>query len=135
MASPGFSPALRTIGVGILLTAVWGAYAMLTKPLLTVERKQAASQSESFPTEKSPVFSDKAAQWFPQDPWVREAKGRFRDGGRMLYFEQHQLMNENRSVLVKPIFREQSRRKVAKQRAGEHHRLGRTTAHTGTARL
>ncbi len=104
MASSRTSPAVRAVYVGLLLTALWGLYAQATKPLLTVDRKRIAAPKDDFTKEKSAVFADSAAQWFPEDPWVRdEAKGRFRDGGRMLYFRQHQLMNDNKSVLVKPI--------------------------------
>ncbi|MFN9719017.1 MAG: hypothetical protein ACK58L_10010, partial [Planctomycetota bacterium] len=104
MAFSRTSHSFRAVCVGLLLTALWGLYAQATKPLLTVDRKRIAAPKDDFPKEKSEVFSDSAAQWFPEDPWVREeAKGRFRDGGRMLYFKQHQLMNDNKSVLVKPI--------------------------------
>ena len=93
----------RTVLVGIGLVAVYLAYARLTSPWLTVERKATSLPTASRPEEKSQVFAEKARKWFREDPWVQNANARFRDGGRLLWFNKQQLENENRSIAISPV--------------------------------
>lgn len=103
MPSLPISRGPRTVLAGIGLVAVYLAYARLTSPWLTVERKETSLPKASQPQEKSQVFSAEARKWFREDPWVQEANARFRDGGRLLWFNKQQLQNENRSIAISPV--------------------------------
>lgn len=88
--------------VGIGLVSVFFAYTRLTAPWLNVERKTIISQ-HSLPQEKSQIFAEKATKWFREDPWVQNANARFRDGGRLLWFRDYELENDNRSISISPV--------------------------------
>jgi hypothetical protein len=103
MSLSSMSTGPRTLLVGIALVSVYIGYAKLTQPWLKVERNRPVLPRTTAPQEKSPVFAEEASNWFREDPWVREANGRFRDGGRLLFFEKHEFFNENRSIRVEPI--------------------------------
>ena len=89
--------------VGIGLVAVYFAYSRLTAPWLIVERKESVTQSQSHPQEKLPVFTEKALQWFQADPWVKDANAKFRDGGRLLYFDKWELENNDHTISISPV--------------------------------
>ncbi len=90
--------------VGIGLVAVYLAYARLTSPWLTVERESTYQPKASPPQEKSQVFAEEARKWFrEEDRWVQTANARFRDGGRLLWFNKQELTNDSRSIAISPV--------------------------------
>lgn len=93
----------RTALVGMGLVALYAGYSQLTSPWLNVEQKQQSAPVSTVPHEKSPVFTDLATTWFREDPWVADASRRIRDGGRYLFFDRHELFNDNRSIQVNPV--------------------------------
>ncbi len=93
----------RTVLVGMGLVALYAGYSQLTSPWLKVEQKQQSATVSTVPHEKSPVFTDLATKWFREDPWVADARRRIRDGGRYLFFNKHELFNDNRSIRVNPV--------------------------------
>lgn len=104
MASMSSIPnGLRAILAGVILAGVYLAYARVTQPWLNADRRISTVPRTSAPQERSPVFAAEAERWFREDPWVRNANGRFRDGGRLLFFQKKELFNENRSIRVEPI--------------------------------
>ena len=103
MPSLPISRGPRTVLVGIGLVAVYLAYARLTSPWLTVERKTTSLPKASAPAEKSQIFAEEARKWFREDPWIQGANARFRDGGRLLWFNKQQLQNDNRSIAISPV--------------------------------
>ncbi len=95
----------RTLLVGIGLLSVYAAYAALTRPWLTVDHQKPLSLTPRTgkAKEKSRVFETAAVQHFEADSWVQKANGKFRDGNRLLFFDKHELFNDNRSIRVKPV--------------------------------
>ena len=95
----------RTLLVGIGLLSVYAAYAALTRPWLTVDHQKpmAMAPRAGRAKEKSRAFDTAAVQHFEADSWVQKANGKFRDGNRLLFFDQHELFNDNRSIRVKPV--------------------------------
>jgi len=89
--------------VGIGLVAVYLVYSRLTSPWLIVERKQAPVPKQSRDHEKQPVFTQQAAKWFEQDRWVQNANARFRDGQRLLFFNDYELENNSHSIAISPV--------------------------------
>ena len=101
---------LRTLLAGASLAALYLLVSQLTRPLLTTP--QGAWQKSELPDRGgepaprkrvSPVFEEAAEKWFPGDAWVRSANGRVRDGRRLLFFQDHQLINEGRSLQASPV--------------------------------
>lgn len=103
MSRSSLSSGPRTVLVGIGLVAVYLVYSRLTSPWLNVERKQAAVPKQSRDIEKQPVFTQQAARWFEQDRWVQNANARFRDGERLLFFNDYELENNNHSIAISPV--------------------------------
>jgi hypothetical protein len=95
----------RTLLVGIGLMSVYAAYAALTRPWLNVDHQKpvAIAPRTGKAKEKSRAFDAAAIQHFEADSWVQKANGKFRDGNRLLFFDQHELFNDNRSIRVKPV--------------------------------
>ena len=89
--------------VGIGLVALYVAYSQLTSPWLTVEQKQQQMAVSSSAPESSTVFREQAEMWFKEDPWVRNANARFGDGRKFMYFQNHELFNDDRSIKVDPL--------------------------------
>ncbi|MBL8812688.1 MAG: hypothetical protein JNM43_21160 [Planctomycetaceae bacterium] len=94
----------RTLLVGIGLMSVYAGYAALTRPWLTVDHKPSLTipRKAGKTPEKSRIF-ETAAEHFEADSWVKKANGKFRDGERLLFFDKHELFNDNRSIRVKPV--------------------------------
>ena len=92
---------LTTVG----LAALYLVYSQVTRHLLTVPRSATIerSYSEATVAPGSMVFRENAERWFPRSSWVPAANGRFRDGDRLLFFGDHQLLNQNRSIEVSPL--------------------------------
>ncbi len=103
MSRTSLSSGPRTVLVGIGLIAVYLVYSRLTSPWLNVERKQAAVPKQKQEREKQPVFTQQAARWFEQDRWVQNANARFRDGQRLLFFNDYELENNNHSIAISPV--------------------------------
>ena len=93
----------RTILVGIALVTLYVGYSALTAPWLKIEHKQQPRVGSSSAPENSPVFLERAKMWFKEDPWVQHANARFGGGSRFMYFQNHELFNEDRSIKVDPI--------------------------------
>ena len=89
--------------VGIGLIAVYLVYSRLTSPWLIVERKPSPVPKQSREREKQPVFTQQASKWFEQDRWVQNANARFRDGERLLFFNDYELENNNHSIAISPV--------------------------------
>lgn len=104
MSFATMSRSSRTLLVGIGLMSVYAAYAALTRPWLTVDHKtpMAIAPKAGKAREKSRVF-ETAVQYFEADSWVQKANGKFRDGDRLLFFDKHELFNDNRSIRIKPV--------------------------------
>ncbi|MGB0741647.1 MAG: hypothetical protein ACPGXX_16375, partial [Planctomycetaceae bacterium] len=92
---------LTTVG----LAALYLVYSQVTRHLLTVPRSATIERrySEATVAPGSMVFRENAERWFPRSSWVPAANGRFRDGDRLLFFGDHQLLNQNRSIEVSPL--------------------------------
>lgn len=88
---------------GTGLIAVYLLYSWLTGPWLQVERSGPAKRAASVQHEESPVFAEQAWKWFQQDPWVQTANARFRDGSRLLYFNEYDLDENSRSIAIRPV--------------------------------
>ena len=94
----------RTLLAAVGLSALYLIYSQITRPLLTVNRSpQIARAQPAAPEKSSPVFADSASRWLPQHDWVGRANSRFRDGSRLLFFDEHELLNENRAIRVSPV--------------------------------
>ena len=94
----------RTLLAAVGLSALYLLYSQITRPLLTVNRSPQIAKAQPAAVEKSsPVFAASASRWLPQHEWVGKANSRFRDGSRLLFFDQHELLNENRSIRVSPV--------------------------------
>ncbi len=104
MSFATMSRSSRTLLVGIGLLSVYAAYAALTRPWLTVEHQTpiTVTPKAGKAKEKSQVF-ESAVRHFEADSWVQKANGKFRDGDRLLFFDKHELFNDNRSIRVKPV--------------------------------
>ncbi len=89
--------------VGIGLVAMYLGYSQLTSPWLKVEQKQQQAVTHSTAQESSTTLVDGAAKWFKEDPWVSTANARFGDGSRFVYFQEHELLNEDKSIKVTPL--------------------------------
>jgi len=89
--------------VGIGLVAVYLGYSQLTSPWLKVEQKQQSAVTHSPAHESSIALVDRAATWFKGDSWVSSANARFGDGSRFVYFQEHELLNEDKSIKVAPL--------------------------------
>ncbi|MEY3173930.1 MAG: hypothetical protein RLZZ436_1844 [Planctomycetota bacterium] len=100
---------LRTLLAGASLAALYLVVSQLSRPWLSApasmqeQQRQAAMPAKVPQKRQSPFFSEAAEKWFPGDEWVRNANGRLRDGGRVLFFQQHRLINEGRSLQVSPV--------------------------------
>jgi len=93
----------RTILVGIALVTLYFGYSQLTAPWLKIEQKQQRMTVSSSAPENSPDFRERAEMWFKEDPWVKNANARFGGGSRFMYFQNHELFNDDRSIKVDPI--------------------------------
>ena len=94
----------RTLLAAVGLSALYLIYSQITRPLLTVNRSpQIARAQPAAPEKSSPVFADSASRWLPKHDWVGRANSRFRDGSRLLFFDEHELLNENRAIRVSPV--------------------------------
>ena len=90
--------------VGIALVALYLGYSQLTAPWLTSEPTQHRNEASSLSApERSPVLSEQAEKWFREDSWVKSANASFGDGSRFMYFQKHELFNEDHSIKVDPI--------------------------------
>lgn len=89
--------------VAIALVALYVGYSQLTSPWLTVEQKQQTVVKSADDNEASPALQQQAERWFQEDPWVKTANARFGDNSRYMYFQNHELFNEDRSIKVDPI--------------------------------
>ncbi len=103
MSLQSLSTGSRTALVGVGLVAVYIAYSQMTSPFLAVERKTNIVATVPFNEEKSAVFAEQAQMWFKEDPWVQTSNGRFRDGGRLLFFDKHELFSDNRQIRIHPV--------------------------------
>ena len=110
MSPQGMPRMLRTLLAGASLAALYLVFSQVTRPWLASQRnlssdKQVQSRAgEQVPRKRvSPVFAEAAEKWFPGDAWVRSANGRVRDGGRLLFFQEHRLINEGRSLQASPV--------------------------------
>ncbi|MFM7922096.1 MAG: hypothetical protein ACKPJJ_17880, partial [Planctomycetaceae bacterium] len=94
----------RTLLAAVGLSALYLIYSQITRPLLTVNRSPQITRAQpAAPEKSSPVFADSASRWLPQHGWVGRANSRFRDGSRLLFFDEHELLNENRAIRVSPV--------------------------------
>ncbi|NBO66749.1 MAG: hypothetical protein EBU88_18220, partial [Acidobacteria bacterium] len=94
----------RTLLAAIGLSALYLLYSQVTRPMLTVNRSpQIARAQPAVPEKSSPIFATSANRWLPQHQWVGRANSRFRDGSRLLFFDEHELLNENRAIRVSPV--------------------------------
>lgn len=94
----------RTLLTAIGLSALYLLYSQITRPMLTVNRSpQIARAQPAVPEKSSPIFATSANRWLPQHQWVSKANSRFRDGSRLLFFDEHELLNENRAIRVSPV--------------------------------
>lgn len=93
----------RTLMVAIALVALYVGYAQLTAPWLTVEQKQQKMMVSTHDKEASPALQQRAERYFQEDPWVKTANASFGDNSRFMYFQNHELFNEDRSIKVDPI--------------------------------
>ena len=89
--------------VGIALVMLYLGYSQLTSPWLTVEQKQHRVVESSGAPETSPLFVERAEEWFKEDSWVRNANAKFGDRTRFLYFQNYELFNDDHSIKVDPI--------------------------------
>jgi len=89
--------------VAIALVALYVGYSQLTSPWLTVEQKQQKVVESKPDKGASPALLQRAEMWFKEDPWVKTANARFGDNSRFMYFQNHELFNEDRSIKVDPI--------------------------------
>ncbi len=100
---------LRTLLAGAGLAALYLVISQLSRPWLSApaiiqEQQRRTTATAEVPRKRqSPVFTEAAEQWFAGDEWVRNANGRVRDGGRLLFFQQHRMINEGRSLQVSPV--------------------------------
>lgn len=103
--TPGLVPRIqRTLLTTVAIFVAYYAYSEGTRQLLTpttqsVRRIRQPEQN----TAGSEVFQEQAEKWFPHASWVQHADGRFRDDQWMLYFQDHELINDNRSIRVSPL--------------------------------
>lgn len=93
----------RTLMVAIALVALYVGYSQLTSPWLTVEQKQQKVVESTPDKVASPALLQRAEMWFKEDPWVKTANARFGDNSRFMYFQNHELFNDDRSIKVDPI--------------------------------
>lgn len=93
----------RTALAGLVLIATYLGYSWMTRPWLAVPRQKTAAVAPRASDQQAARAADIPAEWFPGDSWVRDAGGRFRDGGRMLFFQEHELFNKNHSIRVSPV--------------------------------
>jgi lipopolysaccharide export system protein LptA len=103
MAWSSLSTGSRTLLVGLGLAVIYFGYSRLTSPWLRTEQKRLVPTVSATPQEKSTVFSELASRWFSDVPWVQTASGRFRDNGRLLFFNDYELFNKNRSIRINPV--------------------------------
>lgn len=89
--------------VGIGLAALYVAYSQLTGPWLTIEQKPHRVVASPSAPQNSPVFPEQTDLWLKEDSWVKNANARFGDGSRFMYFQNHELFNEDRSIKVDPL--------------------------------
>jgi len=89
--------------VGIALVMLYLGYSQLTLPWLTVEQKQYRIVESSGTPETSPLFVERAEEWFKEDSWVRNANAKFGDRTRFLYFQNYELFNDDHSIKVDPL--------------------------------
>ncbi len=89
--------------VAIALVALYVGYSQLTSPWLTVEQRQQKVVESTPEKGASPALLQRAEMWFKEDPWVKTANARFGDNSRFMYFQNHELFNEDRSIKVDPI--------------------------------
>jgi hypothetical protein len=95
-----------TVFTAALLVVAGLVYSRLTSPFLDVQPlRKAAARSGTTPSTptRSPDFQTLADEWFPEDQWVRSAGKRFRDKQRYMFFNNFELENQNRSMVVEPI--------------------------------
>lgn len=104
--TPGFAARIqRTLLTTVGIVVVYYAYSEGTRQLLTAPEPQEGGRIRQ-PEQRwsgSEVFQEQAEKWFPHDTWVQQADGRFRDDQWMLYFQDHELVNDNRSIRVSPL--------------------------------
>lgn len=89
--------------VAIALVALYVGYSQLTSPWLTVEQKQQKVAESPRGQESSPALLQRAENWFKEDQWMKDPNARFGDNTRAMYFDNHELFNEDRSIKVDPI--------------------------------
>jgi hypothetical protein len=65
---------------------------------------QAGSSFEAIarPRKTAAVYSA-GRKWFEQDRWVQNANARFRDGQRLLFFNDYELENNSHSIAISPV--------------------------------
>ncbi len=93
----------RTLMVAIALVALYVGYSQLTSPWLTVEQKQQKVVESTSGKEASPALLQRAEMWFKEDQWMKDPNVRFGDSTRVMYFDNHELFNEDHSIKVDPI--------------------------------
>jgi len=105
----GMPRILRTLLAGASLAALYLLVSQLSRPWLSApaavqeQQRRAVAAVEVPGKRQSPVFTEAAEKWFAGDEWVRNANGRVRDGGRLLFFQQHRMINDGRSLQVSPV--------------------------------
>lgn len=105
----GLPRILRTLLAGAGLAALYLLVSQFSRPWLSApvavqeQQRRAVAAVEVPRKRQSPVFAEAAEKWFAGDEWVRNANGRVRDGGRLLFFQQHRMINDGRSLQVSPV--------------------------------
>ena len=94
---------MLSIVVVVVLAGLFVAFRNVTSPYLDVEHKQGQVRSHQRVENASKELQEQAIRWFPDHTWVGEARKYFHDGGRYLYCKDFNLINDDKSVSVRPI--------------------------------
>lgn len=94
---------LYSFAMAALLTTIYVGFRFASDMFLDVERRETRQTSLVRPDNVGTEAIQLARTWFPDTPWVGEARKQFYDDGRYLYCRDFSLVNDDRSLQFQPI--------------------------------
>ncbi|MEP3481564.1 MAG: hypothetical protein ABJZ55_20140 [Fuerstiella sp.] len=92
-----------SFAMAALLTTIYVGFRLASDMFLDVERRETRQTSLVRPDNVGTEAIQLARTWFPDTPWVGEARKQFYDSGRYLYCRDFSLINDDRSLKFEPI--------------------------------
>ena len=94
---------LYSFAVAALLGSIYVGFRLASDTFLDVERRETRQTHLARPDSVGSEAVQLARTWFPDHPWVGEARKQFYDDGRYLYCRDFSLIDDDRSLLFQPI--------------------------------